>query len=162
MRFYTIVFSLFVFLTQILVSAESDDHHHDHMKPQHGGKILEVGKHIAFIELVHDENNGKITLYIFDKNGKSMPIDDSPRLNIIYKIGKTEKKKQLITKGLHKKHNKAYEFESVNEILKGDDFELIVSLKINKKSYRVTLDHSHHEAGEHDSHDHDDHKGHKH
>jgi len=164
MKIKTLFISLIVLLTQFVYSEDHDDHDHDHhnIKATHGGEIFEVGEHVAFIELVHDEAKGKMTLYLYDKNGKSFLIETPPRLNFEIKAGKSKKRKQLIMKALHIKHKKSYEFEISDAILKGDDFKLIVSLKLNKKSFRVNAEHSHHDADEHEGHDHDDHEGHKH
>lgn len=163
MKIITVALSMFILLTQCIFAEKHDDHHHK-IKAAHGGEILEVGEHVAFIELVHDKIKGKITLYLYDKNGKSLSTTLPPRLNLIYKKGKSSEKKQLIMKALHAKHEKSYEFEISDVILKGDDFELIVSLKLDKKNYRVKGERSHHDSDEHKGHDHDDHghEGHKH
>lgn len=133
------------------------DHGHGHIKASHGGEILEVGNHVAHIEMVHEEKTGMITLFVLDADGKSMGISDAARINITYKIGKSEKRKQVIGKALKLKNGKSSVFETQDNIFKSEDFEGIISIKIKGKTYRVELHHNH-EGHDH----HDDHKGHDH
>lgn len=53
-----------------------DDHGHDHpSEGPHHGSLIELGKEAYHAELVHDEKNGSITIYILDGTAKkSVPI----------------------------------------------------------------------------------------
>lgn len=144
-----------LFLTVSFLMAK--DQGHANVKPSHGGEILEVGAHIAHIEVVHHEKMGIIVLYTMDANGKVMSISDAPRLNLTFKVNKSEKRKQVIAKAMNLKDGKSSMFEAQDMIFKSDDFDGVVSIKINGKTYRVALHHNH---GGHN--DHDDHEGHDH
>ncbi|PCJ56015.1 MAG: hypothetical protein COA79_20090 [Planctomycetota bacterium] len=169
MKKLSILFSLLALSVCMSVTLIAEDHDHDHkghdhgkdhIKATHGGNILEVGKHVAHIELVHDKKKGSITLYILDKAGKAMAIADAPRLNLKYKDGDKKKKKQIITKPQGEKDKKASEFKAVDNLFKTEGFKGKISIKIGDKKYQVELAHGHHD--DHKGHDHDDHKGHKH
>lgn len=138
--------------------ADDHDHGNDHIKPSHGGEILEVGDHVAHIEFVHDEKHGKVVLHVLDKEGKSLGIGDAPRLNLTYEDGKKEKKMQIVAKAINLKDGKSHEFEAEDKLFNSEDFEGKISIKIKGKTYRVEL----HHHDEHEGHDHDDHKGHNH
>jgi hypothetical protein len=160
----TIIMLLAILLLPLTALKAEEDHDHEHhhhdMKPAHGGEILEVGEHVAYIELVHDKKLGKITLYITDAHGKTLAISDAPRLNLIYRVDKEDKKKQLITKAKAATDDgSASEFEVQDDVLKSEEFEGLISIKINGKSYRVELNHHDHN---HEGHDHGKHDGHNH
>lgn len=42
------------------------DHKGHHHEAPHGGTLTEIGDHFAFLELVHDESAGTLTLYVLD------------------------------------------------------------------------------------------------
>jgi hypothetical protein len=42
------------------------DHKGHHHEAPHGGTLTEIGDHFAFLELVHDEATGTLTLYVLD------------------------------------------------------------------------------------------------
>jgi hypothetical protein len=42
------------------------DHKGHHHEAPHGGTLVEIGDHFAFLELVHDEAAGTLTLYVLD------------------------------------------------------------------------------------------------
>ena len=142
MKIYKYLLCLFVLLTQISFANDHDhDHDHDHIKAKYGGEILEVGEHLAFIEVVHNEAAGKLTLHISDKEGKTLTLNDSPRLNLTDLMSK--KRKQLITQSIQIVKDKSTAYESNDKIFKSEEFELVISLKINQKYYRVKVEHDH-------------------
>lgn len=152
MKSLLFVLSTLFFVMPFLMA---QDHGHGHMKASHGGEILEVGNHVAHIEMVHKKKIGIIMLFVLDAHGKTMGISNAIRLNITYKIGKTEKRKQVIGKALKLKGGKSSVFEAQDDIFKSEDFEGLISIKIKGKTYRVELHHDDHEG-------HDHHKGHDH
>lgn len=176
MKKLSVLFSILVLsvlMSMTLMAEEKHGHDHDkdhkhkegHIKATHGGKVLEVGKHVAHIEVVHKIKEGSITLYILDKAGKAMAIADAPRLNLRFVEGKEKKKKQLKTTGHNVKENKSFEYKAEDALLKTKGFSGKIAIKIGDKKYKVELshgDHDGHKGGDHKGHDHDDHKGHKH
>ena len=63
--------------------------HEDHTAP-HGGEILELGEEEGHIELVHDAENGRATLYVFGKDLKSPQAVERPVVNLSTKDGPVE------------------------------------------------------------------------
>ena len=51
---------------------------HGHEGP-HGGHILEVGDHVAHLEVMHDESAGKMTIYVLGPDAKSAFTAIPPR-----------------------------------------------------------------------------------
>ncbi|QDU07601.1 hypothetical protein [Gimesia aquarii] len=58
------------------VTMKEDDHGHDHpSEGPHHGSLIELGKEAYHAELVHDEKNGSVIIYILDGTAKkSVPI----------------------------------------------------------------------------------------
>ncbi|MFK7776819.1 MAG: hypothetical protein QM501_01695, partial [Gimesia sp.] len=58
------------------VTMVEEDHGHDHpSEGPHHGSLIELGKEAYHAELVHDEKNGSVTIYILDGAvKKSVPI----------------------------------------------------------------------------------------
>lgn len=137
------------------VNAEEKGHEgHDHAehgkKGPNGGEILEVGKEIAEIEVIHDEKSGTIKVFVFKEGAKEkLLLDKAPRLNLTLKDGR----KQLKTKAIDGAE-KSHSFSVTDVLLKGEP-EITISIKINDKSYSVKM-HDHHD--EHEGHDHDEHE----
>ena len=60
---------------EISDSPPSDDHDDEHEGPHHG-HVIELGrKHEYHAELVDDDEQESVTVYILDKNLKELPID---------------------------------------------------------------------------------------
>lgn len=122
-------------------------------KAPHGGVLLEVGEEVAHLELVHDEKEGKATIYVLDaKAEKTVAIKDAPKVNLMTEDGA----KQLVTKAVEAdKEGLASQFEVTDDALKADPLKGRISVTIGDKKYNVDIK----EPDEHEGHDHDhDHK----
>jgi hypothetical protein len=119
-------------------------------EPAHGGEVVEVGEHAAFLELCHDDKAGMLTVHVRDHDGEPLGLKDAPRLNIKDKDGN----RQVVLKALDLADGSAKTFEAADPVLKSDPIPAKLSLKIGDKQHTVDL------AAEHDhDHDHDhDHK----
>ena len=140
------------------VSAEKKGHDHDkheehEKKGPNGGELLEVGKEVAEIEVLHDEKSGTVKLFVFKEGAKEkLVLEKAPRLNLTLKSGR----KQLKTKAIDGAE-KSHSFSVTSELLKGEP-EISISLKVNGVSFAVKM----HDHDDHAGHDHDDHEGHDH
>ncbi len=55
---------------------------HDHSAAAlHGGSVIELGDHAAFLEVVHDATAATVQVYVTDGNGDPLTPDDAPVLN---------------------------------------------------------------------------------
>lgn len=118
---------------------EGHDHGDDHAKNgPNGGELLEVGKGVAEIEVIHNENTGKVDVYVYKEGGKEkLLLDSPPRINLTLDSGR----KQLKTSAVGNAE-KSHSFSVTDNILKGH-VEITVSLKVNSQSYTVTVHHHH-------------------
>ena len=114
---------------------EGHDHgdggHDDHEGHDHGDHtgLLEVGAHVAFLRVTHDETAGTIKIEVFGPDAKSpLELEKSPRLNLF--VG--GKRKQVKTAG------EAGVFAATDQDLRGHVHGGI-RLKVGGKSYLVPL-----------------------
>lgn len=122
------------------LAADKHDHKHDEHEGSHGGVVLEIGDHVAHVEVVHDQKAGKITLYLTDKDAKSaLAIKDAPKINV-----KAEKgNKQIEAKAIDAKDGAASQFEATDDVLKADPLKGRIAITINEKKYNVELKDAH-------------------
>jgi hypothetical protein len=127
------------------VAGDDHDHDHDEHKPPHGGFLLEVGDHVAHVEVVHDAKDGKVTLYVLDKEAKeAVKIKDAPKLNLMTEDGAV----QVETKAVEAdKEGLASQFEAKSDALKADPLKGRIAIVIGEKKYNVEI--------VEDEHDHD-------
>lgn len=68
---------------------DKDDHDHAHEhgdhehKAPHGGALAELGEHAAHVEIVIDEDSGKITAYILDAHAENPLAADQRELALV-------------------------------------------------------------------------------
>ena len=69
----------------------NDEDAHDHSKDgagghaehgPNGGELIELGDHVAHLEVIHDEDAGTVTLYALDAKLKPKPLSQAPVLNL--------------------------------------------------------------------------------
>lgn len=140
---------LFLAFSSFLLAEEDHDHGHKSVKPKNGGQILEVGEHAAHLEVVQDEKNGKIKVFVLDKEGNAKKISDAPKLNLTVKIDGKASKKQVAMKPAVEDQKETDSFVAEDAIFKTEDFEGKIAIKIDGKPYQVKLSN-------------DEHKGHNH
>lgn len=136
-------------------------HGHDHgehdVKPKHGGVVLEVGEHVAHLEVIYDEKHGVVKVWLSTHEGDK-PIEGATiGLNVRFKKGH-----QAFELTPVKGHPGGHMTESPK--LKGHFVKARFKVTLGDKTYLVDFEHDH--AHDHDDHGHDheghDHEGHDH
>mgnify|MGYP006921593391 CR=1 FL=1 len=112
-----------------------DEGAHSREHGPHGGKVVEVGAHVAHLELLHDENAGSITIHVFGKDLQTpMALDKAPEI----KLGTAEGPRVLPTKALD---DEKMSFSVTDEALKKHGPQGRISLEIGAKPYNPSLPH---------------------
>ena len=103
----------------------------------HGGHILEVGAHVAHLEVLHDEEAGKLTIYVLGPDEKTaLPVAKPPQLKLKTSAGPKviDTKAQDATGAV---------FTVTDAALKGREPEGRISIEVNGKVYNPDLEHDH-------------------
>lgn len=109
---------------------------HSHEGP-HGGHLLEVGDHIAHLEVMHDESAGKMTIYVLGADAKSaLTGTNSPQIKLSTDSGP----KVLSTTAIS---GEAGAFTATNSALMTHAPEGRISIEIGGKTYNPALEHHH-------------------
>ncbi len=142
---------------------------HDHAahahEATHGGDLLELGDHVAHMEVKYFESQGKVVVYLSDPEQEPLSIKDAPVLNLEEEaIQVTSKTGGVVGEACDK-----WVFE--HEKLKGHSHGGRFRVQLNGKTYNPEW-HPEHDHGDHDAddaHDHSseeadghDHDGHDH
>ncbi len=102
----------------------------------HGGPLLEVGDHVAHIEVLHDEAAGKMTLYVLGQDGKTaVAVEEPPVLKL---MGAND---ALTTDAVD---GEIGAFSLSNEALNAHGPEGRITIKLNGKTYNPALVHAPH------------------
>lgn len=64
---------------------EGEAAHEEH--GPHGGELIEIGDHLAHIEVLHDDDAGKLNLFALDTDMKPIALDKAPFLNLMTDAG---------------------------------------------------------------------------
>lgn len=138
------------------------DHGHDHHGHDHahlgpnGGHILELGDEQFHAEWTHDDESGKLTVFILDSTGKELVPIEAEHITIEKSIGTRSDKYELAAVDRQGDTPKSAKFEIVDKTLVtalkavGDGVEASLSVEINGKPFKVAFT------------KHEDHHGHKH
>ena len=128
-----------------------DEHAHPTEGPHHGA-LIELGSEEYHAELVHNEETGKVTIYLLDSAGKTPVAIASPDITVNLKHDGEANQFKLAAVGTM--DGKASEFSSEEPALakaldsEGAEGQLVVT--INDKQYRGSIAHDH----DHEEHDH--------
>ncbi len=143
-----------VFLTACGDSEDSHDHesnpaaasgHAEH--GPHGGELIELGDHVAHLEVVHDDDSGTITLYSLDADLKPTTLSKAPVLNFV--AGSGPKQVTATPKGGSKS-----EWVFSDPALKGEPEGARLRVVLNGVTYAPDLPHHHEGDDPHAGHDH--------
>lgn len=111
-------------------------HGHGHKGP-HGGHLLEVGDHVAHLEVMHDESAGKMTIYVLGPDAKSAFTGaKAPQVKLTTDSGP----KVLSTTAVS---GEAGAFAVTDPALKAHGPEGRISIEIGGKTYNPALEHHH-------------------
>ncbi|KAF0245844.1 MAG: hypothetical protein FD180_1256 [Planctomycetota bacterium] len=144
--------ALLIVLASWVRAGDEEKEKEEEHKPPHGGVLLEVGEEVAHLELVRDEKEGKLTIYVLDaKAEKAVTIKDVPKINLTTKDGA----KQVVTEAFEPdKEGLASQFEATNDELKAHVLEGRIAVTIGGKKYNIDLPKDKHDH-DHDDQDHD-------
>ncbi len=115
-------------------------HSHSHEAGPHGGQILEVGAHVAHLEVIHSEETGKMTIYVLGPDLKTpVTLAKAPQL----KLTTAEGPKVLATQAEDAPGGAASVFIVTHDALKVHGPEGRITLELNGKIYNPDLVHHH-------------------
>jgi hypothetical protein len=136
--------------------AAAHDHDHDHAhehKGPHGGKMAVVGEEKYHLEWTHDDDSGKVALYVLDKAGKKEVAIGAEKLTLVTKQGDKEESFDLEAVG--RTEDKTPKFEIVNKELLGTIEQLGEKITATVKEIEIEGEKfSNVKLEEHDHHDH--------
>lgn len=116
---------------------EPPAHTGGHAHGPHGGHVLEVGDHVAHLEVLHDEEAGKLTLYVLGSDVKTpLPVAKPPQLKLTTASGP----KVLDTQASDESGSV---FTVTDAALKGHEPEGRIAIEVNGKTYNPDLEHDH-------------------
>ena len=118
--------------------AEHEDHA-EHAAP-HGGELLELGDHAGHLEVVYDEENGNLTLYVLAADAVTpLAIERAPEL----KLSSDSGPKAIATQALKMVDGKSSEFATEAGALKGLELQGRITVYIGDKVYNPSIAHDH-------------------
>jgi hypothetical protein len=116
---------------------ESAEKAHDHVAP-HGGELLELGDEAGHVELIHDDDGGKITMYIYG-SAIDKPISvEKPSVTIQQKDG-TAVELAMVAQDA-KADGTAHTWVGEHAAVKVEPLDGRVRLKIGGKQYQSPLE----------------------
>ena len=117
------------------VDRHEHGHHHGHgAHGPNGGELLEIGDHLAHLELLHDADDKSVTLHLLGPDAKqAIPFDAPPKLNLIVDGNPL----QLEMTGSNSTYTVIH--KSFSGQLEGR-----VALRFDQKNYQITITHAHH------------------
>ena len=123
----------------LLISSFVYAQHSHAKKGTNGGYLVEVGKGIAQLEVIHDSRTGVMTIIVLDKNAKAMDVEKAPRINLNTFKGRKQVRSVAVQAD---NDGKAFTFKATSPLLKGS-LRGAISIKINDKTYTTSLPHAH-------------------
>ncbi len=110
-------------------------HNEGHAHGPHGGHVLEIGAHVAHLEVLHDDE--MLTIYVLGPDVKTpLAVAKPPQLKLSTAAGP----KVIDTKA---KDATNTVFTATDAALKGQEPEGRVSIEVDGKMYNPDLEHDH-------------------
>lgn len=134
-------------------SHDGHNHAHGHSHADtgpNGGHIIELGEEEYHAEWVHDDESGKLTVFILDKDVKQPVPIPAGTISIVKKIGDDAQVYELAAVDPQGDPAKASKFEITDkpliEALKtaGEGVEATLNIKIDDKPYSAKIEHHQH------------------
>jgi len=130
---------------------ENDDGHNHPSEGPHHGALIELGKEAYHAELVHNEKNGSVTIYVLDSGvKKSVPIKAESVLINTKHDGKGQQFTLTAAPEANDPKGQSSRFstqdKSLGDLLEEHDTEARLVLEIDGKSYNGKIpahDHKH-------------------
>jgi hypothetical protein len=129
-------------------SIQGDAHDHGHEGP-HGGHLVELGNEDYHAEVVHDDKNGTVSVYVLDGTAKNPVAIDAAdvNINVTHEDG-AEQFKLVAAPDASDPQGKSSCFRSRDANLAADldshGHQAHLVLSIDGKQYRGTIEHHHH------------------
>jgi hypothetical protein len=117
--------------------AESAEKEHEHVAP-HGGELLELGDEQGHVELKHDDEAGKITMYIYGSSTDKPISVEKPSVTVQQKDGNAVEL-TLVAQDA-KADGTAHTWMGEHAALKAEPLDGRVRLKIAGKQYQSPLE----------------------
>ncbi len=141
-----------------------EEHEHHHAAP-HGGHLIELGDHLYNAEVVFEEADQRLVVYVLDAHAENAVAIPQEQIEFAVEGGETITLTAEPQDG--DAEGQASQFAGTGEMVAAiKDIEQLhgsVSLEINGENYSGALEHDHdheeHEGHDHEGHD-DDHEGH--
>lgn len=116
---------------------EPPAHTGGHAHGPHGGHVLEVGAHVAHLEVLHDKESGKLTIYVLGSDVKTpLAVAKPPQL----KLTTADGPKVIDTKA---QDETGSVFTVTDAALKGREPEGRIAIEVKGKMYNPDLEHDH-------------------
>lgn len=148
---------LMVSLVFLSACGKSEDQQNQPKKPEvnathsehgpHGGELIELGDHVAHLEIVHDENAGTIALYVLDADLKPTALAEAPVLNLPISSGPKQ-----VTATARAGSNSEWLFS--DPVLKGEPEGARLRIVLDGVTYTPELPHQHEGHSPDDGHNH--------
>ncbi len=135
-----------------------DDHDHDHdahASGPHGGQILEVGDHVAHLELLEDHEAQKIVIHTLTEENKALRLKGSPMLTVKFADDLQTIEGTPVDGDATGASEWHFRHKSLANEYESGTFRVV----INEQTYTVEFEHD--EEHGHDEHAHDDDGDHK-
>ena len=159
----TILHSILSSAILLILSSCGDGHHHEnghHHEPQHGGILIECGKHEKSLELVHHHDSGDLEIYVKDGHHEHPVLIKQEEIKV--KINGQEEPillQAVEDPKIDKTVGNTDHFEAKGALLEVEEFKgTVISVTIKGKTYSNL---SFHYEAQHD-HDHDPDHDHDH
>ena len=111
-----------------------------HAEGPHGGHLLEVGAHVAHLEVLHDEAAGKMTIYVLGPDETTaLQVEKPPELKLSTETGP----KVLVTIPQDAAGGRSSTFTVTDEALRGHGSPGRISIEIDGKVYNPDIEHHH-------------------
>ena len=129
---------------------EGHDHSHAELGPN-GGHLLELGEEKYHAEWVHDDQAGKLTVFVLDGSAKQLVPIAAEKLTLEKKVGERADQFELVAVDRQGETPQTAKFEIVDksliEALKmvGDGVEANLTLDVNGESFTVPFAKHEHE-----------------
>lgn len=134
-----------------------EDNHSAHAHPSEGphhGPLIELGAEEYHAELLHDENSGKVTIYVLDKAATaSVPIAASEIMINLKHNGKGQQFKLAAMPLEGEADGVSSRFisedKTLGDLLHNEETEATLAISINGKPYRGKVPHHHDHGHDH-------------
>lgn len=115
-----------------------DGHDHEHAATgPHGGEILEIGGGAYHLEILHDHDGGKMTVWVLDGALKETLSVPAPTVNLVTAAGPVQFRLEAAADA---KEGAATSWKGAHDGLKADPWNGRIVIEIGGKQYQSPLE----------------------